>query len=243
MGRGTILKSMAPPDGTGEKSSTFASAVYSRVRGEIILATLHPGQKLKVAELASTYGTGLAPIREALNRLSAEGLVVQTDQRGFSVAPISEKELDDLLKARCWLNGLAVRESIAHGESEWEEGVLLAGHRLLKTPRHISSADRQRNPDWEKAHRVFHHALLSACGSNWLIGFCDQLFTESERYRHIARSANVSRSAASADDEHRGIMEVTLARRADDAASLLSAHYTRTAFLVRSALGRKKIDI
>jgi DNA-binding GntR family transcriptional regulator len=209
------------------RAATLASDISNRLKAEIITATLKPGRKLKIAELSDKYVVGLAPIREALNRLSAEKLVVQTDQRGFTVAPISEHDHDDLLKARCWLNGVALKESIENGGAEWEEEVLLACHRLLKTPR--------QNPEWEELHRNFHKSLLAACGSNWVLSFCDQLFIKSERYRNVARYADAARSSAAAA-EHREIAEVAVARRVDVASRLLNDHFMRTALIVRKRL-------
>ena len=223
-------------DAAASQAGTRASEVYQLVRRDIIAAALAPGSKLKIAELAAKYGVGIAPVREALNRLSAESLVVQTDQRGFSVAATSPEDLDDLLRARCWLNEVALRESIARGGQDWEERVLLACHRLLKIPRRTGPDEASSsNPHWEEAHRAFHKSLLAACGSSWVLTFCDQLFFKSERYRHIARSASAARSATAAE-EHKAIMEVAVARRTEDAIRLLNAHFTQTALLVRKSL-------
>jgi len=68
---------------------TLASAVYDRLKADILQGRLTPDQKLKIEELSSFYETGASPLREALNRLSAEGLVSRSDQRGFNVAPLA----------------------------------------------------------------------------------------------------------------------------------------------------------
>lgn len=232
-----IVNPAAMLDPTASKAGTRASEICNLVRRDIIAAVLPPGSKLKIAEIAAKYDVGIAPVREALNRLSAESLVVQTDQRGFSVATISPEDLDDLLRARCWLNEMALRESIARGGEDWEERVLVTCHRLLKIPRRIGPDGEASlsNPQWEEAHRAFHKSLLAACGSSWVLSFCDQLFFKSERYRHIARSASAARSATAAE-EHKAIMEVAVARRAEDAIRLLNAHFTQTALLVRKCL-------
>jgi DNA-binding GntR family transcriptional regulator len=172
-----------------------------------------------------------------LSRLSTEGLVTQVDHRGFAVATLGLADLESLLNARCWLDGIGVRESIARGDAVWEEGVVLAFHRLSRTPRHTGS-DNQRNPTWEKLHADFHASLLSACGSSWLFGFCRQLFEAAERYRHVARLAGVQRSPN--EDQHRAIMNATVARDPESASALLAAHYRRTAELVRKVLAERE---
>ena len=54
--------------------------------------------------LRKRYNAGASPLREALNRLSAEGFVEQKDQRGFVVADVNERSLDELIFTRCSLN-------------------------------------------------------------------------------------------------------------------------------------------
>src|SRR5512139_2316673 len=128
---------------------TLASAAYVRLRREVMTAQLLPGQKLNIRQLCSRYETGLSPVREALNRLLRDGLVTQADQQGFRVAPIGIQQLDELTRTRCWLNELALRESIMHGDASWEESVLLACHRLLRSPRESSDEDSPlRNVSW-----------------------------------------------------------------------------------------------
>jgi GntR family carbon starvation induced transcriptional regulator len=114
---------------------TLASQVYDRLRQDIISVAIEPGEKLHIRSLCARFDVGLSPMREALSRLSSEGLVAQSDHRGFAVAPMGEQDLVDLTRARCWLNELAIRKSIAHGDAAWEEQVVLSFHRLSRTPR------------------------------------------------------------------------------------------------------------
>ena len=58
------------------------------------------------------YDVGNSPLREALNRLSENGMVVREENKGFRVAPASEEELKELIRTRCWLEEIALRESI-----------------------------------------------------------------------------------------------------------------------------------
>lgn len=218
---------------------TLASAAYERLRREVMTAQLLPGQKLNIRRLCARYEMGLSPIREALNRLSRDGLVTQFDQQGFRVAPVGIAQLDELTRTRCWLNELALRESITHGDMAWEENVLLACHRLLRLPRESSDEHSPlRNDSWEEAHRAFHASLLAACRSPWLIAFCEQLFDAAERYRHISRIARSERRR----DEHKQIMEAVVARDAELAVKLLTAHFWATAERARKRLAVLEVD-
>ena len=94
------------------------------------MATLRPGQKLLIDFISERYGAGLNPVREALNRLSSEGLVERKDQRGFFVPPVSIEGWRELVKTRCWLEGKALEEV----HPEWRPGVGGAHRRRLPPP-------------------------------------------------------------------------------------------------------------
>ena len=216
-------------------AGTLASRAYERLRRDIINAQFTPGVKLLIRPLCERYDVGLSPMREALNRLSRDGLISQNDRRGFRVAPLDEEHLAELTRTRCWLNEIALRESIVNGDSAWEEGIVVAFHRLTRIPRHLSEADKAvYNPAWEGAHRAFHSSLIAACGSRWLKGFCEQLFDAADCYRHLSRVSSLRRKLHR--DEHRAIMDAVLARDAEKAVKLLCLHFTRTADLVQDRL-------
>jgi GntR family carbon starvation induced transcriptional regulator len=179
-------------------------------------------------------------MREALSRLSAERLVQQTDNRGFTLIPVSVAELVDLTQARCWLNEVALRQSIQRGGSAWEEAVLLSFHRLSRTPRRSGADPAERSPSWEAVHRAFHRSLVEGCGSHWLVDFCERLFDAAERYRHLARRAGVTRG--NAEDEHKDIMQAAVDRKADEAVDLLNMHFMRTAELVQKVIAKGEHD-
>ena len=230
---------------SGRSGGTLASMAYGRLREEIIGARFESGQRLHIQQLCERYGMGLSPIREALNRLSRDGLVSQSDRRGFRVTPLSEKHLDELTRTRIWINELALRQSIANGDVAWEERVVLAYHRLSRLPRYVlGSGSAEYNPQWEKAHRAFHAELIAACGSHWLQDFCEQLFDAADCYRHLSRVSSVQRKELR-QDEHKMIMDAALARDSEKAVELIRRHVVKTADLVRdrlAALARKDIN-
>lgn len=221
-------ESPGKPDGV---VGTLASSVYDMMRQDILKGDLPPGEKLRVEYLRDRYGVGASPIREALNRLSVDGVVVRVDQKGFRVAEVSVAELDELIKTRCWLEETAIRESIAAGDDAWEERLVLAFHRLSKTPRSADQVTSAMNPDWEVLHRAFHLALIGACGSRWLISYCEQLNDLADRYRQLA--AYPRRNEL---DEHKAIMDAAVNRKPDDAVEVLVDHYRRTADIIRDSV-------
>jgi DNA-binding GntR family transcriptional regulator len=215
-----------PEQGTSPQSGTLASSVYDQLRDDLLSGRLKPGEKLRAEYLRERYNVGNSPIREALNRLSADGLVVREDQKGFHVSSVSKEDLAELVKTRCWLEETALRESISNRNVEWEERLVLAFHRVSRVPRSANERSYARNPEWERLHADFHRVMISACGSRWLLAFCDQLRDQADRYRQLAASASFRQR--NEGDEHRAIMDAAINGDPDLAVELLKSHYSRT---------------
>jgi DNA-binding GntR family transcriptional regulator len=211
--------------------ATRATSLFDQLRADLLAGELEPGSKLAIEALAARYATSATPLREALNRLVADGLVERREQRGFAVAPISEQDLLEITKTRCWLEEIALRESIAAHTREWEEELVLAHHRLARTPRSLSAERFEDNPEWEPLHRAFHRALVAGCGSRWLLAFCDQLADQHHRYRRL--SAPRAFTKRGVKGEHQQLLTAAIEGRADDAVALLRAHFERTAKIIR----------
>ena len=218
----------ASPSEANGGISTQASYVYDRLHSDILTGRLQPGLKLRLKDLIAKYDTGNSPLREALNRLSANGMVVREENRGFRVPPAQEKELIELTKTRCWLEEIGLRESIANGDSAWEERIVLAFHWLTRAALSEESegTPKYTAPEWEEHHREFHIALISACGSDILLNYCSELHQRSFRYRNLAEV--VEYRAGHELDEHRELQQAVLDRKADLAVDLLQKHYKVT---------------
>jgi len=210
--------------------ATLASDVYGRLRHDILSGILPPGEKLRAEYLRERYSVGNSPIREALNRLSSDGLVVREDQKGFHVANVSRSELEELVRTRCWLEEIALRESIANGGTEWEENLVLAFHRLKRVPRSADERTYSANPEWEMRHRAFHMALIGASGSRWLESFCSQLNDQADRYRQFAVAASYPKRNEL--DEHQAVFDAAVKGDADEAVRHLTGHYQRTSQII-----------
>jgi DNA-binding GntR family transcriptional regulator len=213
------------PDDSDVSAETMASIVYQKLRADILTGKLQPGERLRIETLTDRYEVGASPVREALNRLSAGSFVRRFDQRGFQVAPVSLVELDELTRTRCLLNEITLREAIANGDIAWEDQIILTCNRLNRTEGQLS--DGVVNPLWEERHRRFHMALVSACGSRWLLELTESLFDCADRYRNLATQA--APHERDTVKEHQMIMEATLDRDADRAVRLLNAHISMTA--------------
>jgi DNA-binding GntR family transcriptional regulator len=211
-------------------SATRATSLYDQLRADLLGGEMEPGSKLAIEALSEHYETSATPLREALNRLVSDGLVERREQRGFVVAAISAADLAEITHTRCRLEELALRESIGAHTTEWEEALVLAHHRLARTPRSLSDSRFEDNPDWEPLHRAFHRALIGGCGSRWLLSFCEQLADQHHRYRRLAAPRAFAKRAVKT--EHQQLMQAAIEGRADEAVALLRAHFERTARII-----------
>jgi DNA-binding GntR family transcriptional regulator len=214
----------------GASAATLATNLYDRIRADLLDGKLEPGRKLQIEFLCDHYQAGQTPVREALNRLTSDGLVERRDQRGFAVAGISASDLREITRTRCWLEEVALREAFATRSVEWEEQVVLAYHRLSKVPRSLSDSEYKENPEWERLHRAFHRALIGGCQSRWLINFCEQLADQLYRYRQLSvRRVYPKRPER---EEHQAMLEAVVAGDAGAAIGLVTSHYKKTADII-----------
>jgi DNA-binding GntR family transcriptional regulator len=212
-------------------ASTLATTLYDQLRADLLAGLHEPGSRLAIEALCERYATSQTPLREALNRLLADGLVQRREQRGFAVAEVSAEDLVEITRTRCWLEEIALRESIAARDAAWEEALVLAHHRLTRTPRSLRDDRFEDNPLWEPLHRAFHRALIAGCGSRWLLGFCDQLADQHHRYRRLSAPKAFARKRG-VKGEHQALFDAAVAGNADQAVALLHAHFERTARVI-----------
>ncbi|WP_366919354.1 GntR family transcriptional regulator [Variovorax ginsengisoli] len=205
--------------------SSITHSIYQVLRADLLKGRYAPDDKLKIADLGDALCVSSGVIREALSRLSAEGLVVAEPQRGFRVAPVSASEFVDLASARIELEGICLRKAIELGNVEWESRIMFALHRLKRLST-IGPAESEDVLAATDAHSDFHRALIDACGSDWLLRARDLLFTHSERYRWLSLlHANRERDLNS---EHEELANAVVERRTELACELLGAHLNRT---------------
>ena len=209
---------------------TLANQAQDLLRRDILSGTLAPGERLRTKELQARYGLGLSPLRESLQRLSAEGMVVNDAQRGCAVAPVSVAELRDLTVARTALESTMLPMAMQLGGADWEGDIVAAFHRLSRTPLPNDPAAMADASLWELRHRSFHHALVAGCGSPWLLRLHGQLVDQSERYRKIRILHHLESQAQVRDvnAEHQAVMDAVLRRDAAQAVALMTQHLVAT---------------
>jgi DNA-binding GntR family transcriptional regulator len=214
------------PRGTliDDKTNTIATQLMQRLREEIVSGVLQPGSKINLSLARKNFKVSLSPLREALARLVAEGLVEFEDNRGYRVAPVSLANLAEVTHLRVELECLALRHAIAAGDVGWEGDVVSALHRLNRITR--DPARPETLARWEAAHRDFHLTLIAGCNMPLLLSTCRVLLNLNDRYRRVFLQAEGGDRNVAV--EHSEIAERAVAREVEAACSCLRKHIQRT---------------
>jgi GntR family transcriptional regulator, carbon starvation induced regulator len=212
-----------------------ASGAAERVRLDILNGVLKPGERLRFEGLRAASGASMGALREAMTRLQAEGLVRGDAGRGFTVAPVSLRDLEDIEALRLDLELRALRSALQHGDDAWEAQLVSAYHLVARIEERAEQDRALLDDVWEARHRAFHFALLDACQSPWTLHFCGLLFDQGRRYRRL--STRFDPSPAMKRDEHHALLQAALERRADEACAHLAAHIRGTRLTLLTHLG------
>ena len=205
---------------TRADTAAISERIYSRIRTDVILGRLAPGQRLTLDRMRSAYGTSIGTLREVLNRLASEGFVAAEGARGFEVAPASVDNLRELADMRLLLERHALRESFETGDIEWEAHVVAAHHKLAIVEKRMLAGERAESEAWKRYDAAFHNALISACGSRLLLDMHAAVY---DKYLRYVVLANVFRGRV-AVNEHRRLLQCALARDWKGAQRTLDAH-------------------
>lgn len=204
------------------------------LRRDVTFGVFEPGQKLKLEELQTRYGFSSSPLREALSKLSQEGLVRADERKGFRVAEMSRADLQDITRMRLMLDVQALQSAMQAGDAEWEATVVAAHYKLDKLERALPEGPVVLDEVWVSTHRAFHLSMLGGCESPRLLQWCANLFDQAERYRQFsARHRKTNRRKAA---EHRRLMETVIKRDIPTACQLLGDHISSTQHNVLTAL-------
>jgi DNA-binding GntR family transcriptional regulator len=187
---------------------TQGERAYRRIRGDIVFGRLAPGQRLPLDRLRAHYETSVGTLREILNRLASEGLVSAEGARGFGVAPVSAQNLQQVASMRQLLECHAMRESFESGDVDWEARVVAAHHKLAALEKRMASGDRSATETWKRYDWEFHHALISACGSQVLLETHAAIYDKYLRYQMVV---GLYRGEI-ASKEHRRLLDHALGR-------------------------------
>jgi DNA-binding GntR family transcriptional regulator len=195
---------------------------------------LAPGSQLSQVELAKRTGVSTTPLREALRRLEAEGLIESRPNRRPRVLPFACDDLDSVYAARVMLEPLALRMTVPRlsgNDLTQLRDALTAMRRAVSLPEDDPSF--WERSAWEKNHHGFHLALIAAAPRQ-LREQIETLIARADRYRRIAVRDDTADGRAMGDAEHEAIVEACEAGDAGRAAAVLRAQLVRSARTVQA---------
>jgi len=209
--------------------TTKSDFAYGRLREMIMTGDVAPGDVLNQAELARVIGISTTPLREALRRLKAEGLVELDAHRDARVTALTAEEARDLLEIRASLDPLAVALAAERRSSADLREMRDAIQGLRPLPDRPALADLV-------AHRRFHTAIYMASRNEILISTLDGLWDKADRYRRLALAevrdqADRERTAI----EHDVLLHCVVNRDAAGAGAVMRQH-------IGSSLGAKAAE-
>jgi DNA-binding GntR family transcriptional regulator len=195
---------------------TLWEQVRDRLREDILAGRLEPGAELSEVALAREFGTSRGPLREALGRLAAEGLVTVTPRRGAVVTQLSREEFIDAYQVREALETLAVRLAVPL-LSDAEVAHL---RELCELMARAAREDEVRL--FFDTNNSFHEALVRGSRNRKLHEVHRMLVGQMVPY--LPRSLELRGSLQQSVAEHEAILAAIEARDANRAADLLAEH-------------------
>ena len=157
---------------------TKADAAYYRLRDRVIDGRLAPGSNLDQEALARQIGLSTTPVREALRRLEADGLVIQKAHSAIRVPELSKREFNELYGIRMLLDPEAARLACRAADRADYDTV----RSILRTTE--TEGQGEIGPlDLLRINRRFHRAIYARCGSETLVTLLDTLWDRCDRYR------------------------------------------------------------
>src|SRR5271170_5734115 len=140
----------------GSTAASLTQRAYDLLREALLDCRFEPGEPLRIGELCKRLDASQGAVREALSRLTSEGLVEARPQRGFRVTPISAADLRDLTAARIEIEELCLRHAIEAGDVHWEARMVAAFHQLSRTP----LLESKEQGYFDRRLVALHHSFL-----------------------------------------------------------------------------------
>lgn len=225
------LAVLAAGGGSSRGHRTLAEKAFETLHTAIISGALRPGARLPIEELAEHLQMSPMPIREAVRRLDAVGLVDNVPHRGARVRELSLTDLAEVYEVRLSLETLAIRRAAAH----------FTGERAAHARQ--SLGDLENTVDdasvvTSEAHAAFHFAFYEAARSAWLLRLIRPAWQVSERY---ALEWPQVRRLDDRAEEHRELLAACEAHDPDRAARALHDHLATTANSLAEAMGARPL--
>lgn len=195
------------------KAPTSSDIIHKFIRDAIADGSLNEGEPIRQDEVARMFSVSKIPVREALKRLEAEGLVEFQRNKGAIVTPVSEPEIAQIFEMRAIMESSLIRLSIPH----------MTEQTFRKAISYCDDFARETNvARWAELNWRFHSCLYEDAGRPVFVAQIRAVNDRLERYLRV--QLTLSRGQETADREHRLLVELCRNREVEEASRLLYDH-------------------
>ncbi len=211
-------------DDATQPASTLQSRIENELRDQILHGSIKPGGRINVRQLEKVFGVSHIPIREAIRRLEAEGLVVNVPQRGAVAAAASLNELEDVYDLRRIVEPPVVRRAVAKIDDASRATMVDAFDRLER------AENGAKDVPFSDAHWDFHWSVLAPGATKEIERLIHKLWRVADRYVRLTNSVVVD----VAHEHHKQLFEACMNGDSEGAAAVLETHLHLTGDALRA---------
>jgi DNA-binding GntR family transcriptional regulator len=204
------------------------SSVYTALKSDILACRLPPGAELREPETIARYQVGRSPLREALLRLEAEGLVVIVPRQSYRVAPISLRDAADMFGLRRLLEPEAALQAARSAD-------------MAARTRLFAAAAGDEAASFIDDNRRFHCAIAALTPNGRLAASCIEVIEQSDRLVRVSLNQIEGRRPDLLIAEHGAIAQAIAEGDGRTAARLLRTHIDAAEARVLAALRRAAV--
>lgn len=196
---------------------SVAERIYTTLRQRIMRCEIVPGATLDASSIARDHEVSKTPVRDAMQKLAAEGLVTILPRSGYRVAPITFQAVHEILDLRA-----AIGPHAAHQAARYATTAEIAALRqiVLEYTKPMDIGTMQQ------VARRFHISIARCSRNRRIVALSENLFDELERLLRFA--IDFSTKMAEHSDEHTALVDAIEARDGDRAAAIEAAHISNS---------------
>lgn len=213
--------------------ASSAQYAYESMKDWVLSGFLKPGERIDQDEAAEKLSVSRMPVRSALDRLNAEGLVVKTPYRGVVVSPLDDKVFNDLFDARCQIEAMSIITLVPIITND-EIDML---YNMLQI--HADGLERNLTAMLDE-NRMFHRRLIKLANNDVLLQLFDTVWEQSERYRRIYY--RTPHSNVRIIKEHHEIVDTIALRKPQAAADMIVDHARKSQQHILEVIGKEMPD-
>ena len=201
--------------GRSLRAPSLTELAYREIEGMILARELGTGERLNDSQLAKRFGISRGPVREAIGRLAAAGLVEMVQNRGAYVRVIDVKDALEIYDIRAALERAGVLAAAAHMTPE----------RLARLRQQVETMDdyeaAEDRENYFVANLEFHRMIHEAAGNDRLLDLSERFARELRLFRHVSL---ITAGIHASNLEHHEILEALEAGDAERAAAAMEEH-------------------